>query len=302
MSNNVDNHSEDLFTLRKREVAAQEKTGKKQTITIMIQSLALLLAAVATAAAAWAAWQAGKAVEASQHIASDQELENRLQTAITAIGDKSQSSQVAGLTLLRRTVRMQISAAMNGSANRQDAEDAYDAYSTALDVIPTYLRQTTKLGTDHPIAAYYAAAELKNILGMGPDVQSIVGRRASIDLALVGMAGVDWTNINFDSLAAAWMKNIDLRGADLIDSHWGTAALIGAHLQCADLTGADLSHADLTGADLRGANLTDAKFPSAVKEQRPNTDGAVGNQGWTTDHPAAATYQLESCMKIYKVP
>jgi hypothetical protein len=236
---------------------AQASTAK---IAVEVQKKALrtqrwtvILALVATVAAAYAAWQAGNAVKASERSAAQQATENRLAMAVTALGEKSSTDQVAGLTLLRRNVHLQIHAANEDPSKR---EDAYDAYSTALDVVPVYLRENTKVGQNPPIAALYAAAELKKILEMGPDVKDINGGPpATIDLALVSLRGVNWTGIRFDWLAAAYMPKIDFRGADLANSRWGHATLNGADLQCADLKGADLRQANLIGVDLRGADL-----------------------------------------------
>ena len=71
-----------------RGALAAEGAVETQKLTVRFQAIALFLAAVATGAAAWAALQAGNAVKASEHIASQQAIENQLATAITAIGEK----------------------------------------------------------------------------------------------------------------------------------------------------------------------------------------------------------------------
>jgi uncharacterized protein YjbI with pentapeptide repeats len=136
-----------------------------------------------------------------------------------------------------------------------------------------------------PLDDQYAADELSGLLSDGADVLKLkVGNTPTIDLSSDELCQQDWTGIRFDWLATAYLKDIDLRGADLKNSFWGHANLTGADLQCthlykadlsyanltgadlrgADLYKADLSHANLTGADLRGADLLEAQLPAGV--------------------------------------
>ena len=291
MSTGQDQREREVHAAEAQASAAERALGI-QKWTAIFQGLAVALALGATLAAVYAARAAGDAVRASERSAAQGATENRLAQAVTALGAESQADQVAGLTLLRRNVSLQIQAARE-EPNKE--EDAYDAYSTALDVIPVYLREKTTVGQDPPITAIYAAAELKKILQMGPNINAIHGRPATIDLALVALRGVDWTDIRFDWLVAAYMAKIDLKGADLADSRWGHATLTGADLQCADLKGANLSQANLTGADLRRADLRDVKLPPPDMRQNVNTAGAIGPvQGLTIENPSTS-YDPNGC-------
>lgn len=282
--------------LPERQVIAAEKGVKTQKWSARIQTVALALTAFATAIAAYAAWQAGQAIRDSQKIASDQASENRFTSAISSIGGKTPTEQVAGLTLLRRAVKMQISTAMSNPGDHQEARDAYDEYSTALDIIPAYLHETTKPGKNPSIAADYAAIELEMIIKMGPNADQFGRTHGNIDLSSVGLAGVDWPSVNFNPLGNEWMPKIDLRGADLAKSHWGHAYLAKAHLQCADLRHADLSHATLDKANLSGADLTGAKLPPPGQRRNVTTTDTIGNtRALGSDHPGTG-YDPKKCM------
>ena len=97
------------------------------------------------------------------------------------------------------------------------------------------------------------------------------------DLANVGLSLEDADLIGV-VLGGAYLKGVDLSGADLRDAElWFTdlgaanlrgvdlkgANLSSAALWFADLTGSDLKDADLTGVDLYGVNLTDVNLSGA---------------------------------------
>ncbi|HUJ82451.1 MAG TPA: pentapeptide repeat-containing protein [Candidatus Acidoferrales bacterium] len=275
-----------------RGVGTAERSVETQKHTVVVQVIALLFAAVATAAAAFAALQAGNAVRASENIASQQALENRLAMAITSIGQRSPADQVAGLTLLRRNVESRINQAMQDPNERTDA---YETYATSLGLFDVYFRTTIR-GDEPSIAAIYAADELQETLNMASRLKAIDdGKPLYIDLSKVTLPGVNWTSVRFDSLTAAWMPGIDLKGADLANSHWGHATMTGANLQCADLEGADLRLASLSGADLHGADLRGAQLPPLAMRQNMITAGAVGPvQGLTIVDPGSS-YNPNSC-------
>jgi hypothetical protein len=86
------------------------------------------------------------------------------------------------------------------------------------------------------------------------------------DLPAVLTAHVNW--LRGEGGARAFLRDADLRGADLTgafltDADLRGADLTGAFLTDADLPGANLRGADLTGADLRGAFLRGADLPGA---------------------------------------
>jgi hypothetical protein len=278
---------------RKEPPQRRELSARKRR-TIRIQAVALAFAAAATLAAAYAAYQAGNAVKASEHIAAQQEIADQLGTAVSAIGGRAPADQVAGLTLLRSSVQSEVSAAMEDPSLR---DNAYNAYTTSLEMIHAYLRSTTTPGHYPPIAAVYAADELKGILALGPQVSFIDhGHPPSIDLSLIGLSGISWTDTRLDWLKTVYMPWADLRGADLAGTQWGHATLIHAHFQCADLQGADLHLADLRAADLRGADLRGARLPPRAMLKWVKTSGAVGRVHGLHIVKPTASYNLAKCL------
>ena len=85
----------------------------------------------------------------------------------------------------------------------------------------------------------------QELLGL-PSRESILDDRTDVDELLGGQA---------DSLAIAYLRGVELRGALL-----GGADLFGADLAAADLRNADLGGANLCSADLRGADLGGANL------------------------------------------
>lgn len=261
--------------LHQRETETEEKDAKTQGRLTLVQSLALVIALIAASAAGWGAWQATRAVDSAQQSASMQATEDRFATAVTAIGGQSAAQQVAGLTLLQRSVASQIQETAGDAASQQDA---YDAYATSFGILDVYLRENTVIGKAPQLKDIYAADELQLLLGMGAEANKIGnGQEPAVDLSLVGLSGVSWPKINFGLLSAAFMTRIDLSGANLIDSRWGHADLTNSQLECADLQGADLRYADLSGSDLHGANLSGAKLPPAAQLKGVKTQGIFGN-------------------------
>ena len=68
---------------------------------------------------------------------------------------------------------------------------------------------------------------------------------------------------NEDGGQRAYLRDANLRGADLQRTDLQGADLQGANLRYANLQGADLQRTDLQGANLRGACLRDAKLQGA---------------------------------------
>ena len=87
-----------------------------------------------------------------------------------------------------------------------------------------------------------------------PSRESILDDRADVDKMLGGQA---------DSLALAYLRGVELRGALLGGADLFDADLAAADLRNADLGGANLCSADLRGADLGGANLLGADLSDA---------------------------------------
>jgi uncharacterized protein YjbI with pentapeptide repeats len=96
----------------------------------------------------------------------------------------------------------------------------------------------------------------QELLGL-PSRSSILGDHADVDKMLDGQA---------DSLAIAYLRGAELRGALLGGADLFDADLAAADLRSADLGGANLCSADLRGADLSGANLLGADLSDAHLE------------------------------------
>lgn len=290
--------------LRKREVLAAENASnaqkgavQAQKRSVRIQAIALVFTAAATVATAVAAFAAVNAVKTTQNIAAQQTSQNQLATATAALGSNSLTDQISGLTLLSRYVETQLNVAIADPSQRQSASEAY---AEALGIFDAYLRVTPKSDSNDPIAVEYASAELSGLLEMGPELVAVDKGHPpltapSIDLSLVTLPGVYWEGIRFNWLKSAYMPQIDLKGADLANSHWGHATLTGASLQCADLRNADLRQANLTGADLRGADLNGALLPPSADLKNVRTRGAIGSVKGLTIIDPETSYNPASC-------
>jgi pentapeptide repeat protein len=287
--------SEDSLEVAQRSLRVQRRMS-------LAQAFVAFAAVLASLAAAFAASQARNAVKVSEASSKRQADEDRLSTAITAIGGSTAAERVAGVTLLRRNV----AARLYSATSVADRNDAYDLYTSSLDVLANYLRgtstsapaeSTTSSGTSATPAAasaqaffgpgygiphgqitpdmIYAAQELEQLLSMRDQVNALnTGRSPGIDLSHVELWGQPWSGVRFDWLGGHYMAGIDLRSANLSYSRWGTSDLTGAYLQCADLSQADLRHTTLAHADLRGANLTGADLRDAAVTGA-HFDGAI---------------------------
>lgn len=250
--------------LRIKEVATQRRMSWVQ---ILVATAGLL----ASAAAIGAVLVAYKTVNVAQQGIQRQADENRLATAVTAIGGKTAAERVAGVTLLRRHVDERLAAAASTDPNSQDRRDAYGLYTNALVILANYLRGVPltykkPCPSPMPLDDQYAAKELKNLLDMKATVLALkVGSPPTLDLSSVELCSQHWVDIRFDWLAAAYLWRINLTGSNLANSHWGHAYLVGAQLECANLSGADLSQTTMTAANLRGANLYGTKLPKNIK-------------------------------------
>jgi hypothetical protein len=269
--------------LRKREI-------RYAGLGLAIQFFLVLFALVATGAAAYAAVQAANAVNVAAQGMEQQANADRLSTAISAIGGDQAAERVGGFALLRRHVEDRV----NTADTPEERLDAYNLYTSALEVLVNYLRNpseastaakepTAGLGFGRPRIPYdnkYAARELQSLMRLKPEIQELRGSLEAeapppaVDLFEVQLFQQSWAGIDFAWLGGHYFAGIDLRGANLRHSVWGESSLEGAHLQCANLEGADLRGTNLIGADLRGAHLYDADFTDA-KLDRVKLDGAT---------------------------
>jgi uncharacterized protein YjbI with pentapeptide repeats len=276
--------------LRRTEVQAQERSSR-------LQLYGVIIGAVATAAAAFAAVQAAEAVRASRDGMVRQVDEGRLSTALDAIGGTEPAQRIAGLTLLRRNAAERLDRARDAGASLEHRRDAHGLYSASLLIVQNYLRSGKvtsarpktpagegfgfpKLASD----TAHAGRELQALLELKDQVQRLnLGqqvRKPGVDLSHVVLYGQNWRRIDF-SWVNHYSLGLDLRGADLRQSRWGTSYLGSSHLQCAILTdavfglekpGGGYFNASLVSADLRGANLSGAKLHADMTNAK--LDGA----------------------------
>lgn len=142
----------------------------------------------------------------------------------------------------------------------------------------------TPPASDQSIDLYYAADQVQFLLSpkMAAKVAALhTGAQPAIDLSGDELYDLSWTGVDF-AWVDVYMPGIDLRGADLADSRWGSRSdLQFAHLQCSNLGGADFRGANLRRADLRGAYVQGADFRGArIRFSEPTT--VYGTAKWTS--------------------
>lgn len=249
------------------------------------QVVATIIAALAVFVALFVALQGQVTINHNTQTSLLQSQDSQLSTAITALGSDESAERVAGLVLLARNAAARFRLAPE---TRESPADVYDDYTTALQIFSGYLRNHSSLlltgsgtapaestfglgyGTPPrsgiPLDVTYAANQVQFMLtnDMQANVASLrVGIHPAIDLANDELYGQPWQNINFGWIYA-WLRKIDLRGADLASSKWSQRSTLSySYLQCANLQDADFRGANLTYADLRGANVEGADFRGA---------------------------------------
>jgi Pentapeptide repeats (8 copies) len=234
--------------------------------------------------AAFVAWQGQVAINHNAQTTLQQSEDSQLSTAIMALGANDTAERVAGLLLLARNTSARFTLSpKSGEAHA----DLFDDYTTALQILSGYLssngqafltdtitsQERVKFGRGYglppppglPLDLVYAANQVAYLLdkNMENEVAALKMGRPAIDLSNDELMGQQWYRVNFQWVKA-YMAGIDLRGATLTKSRWGSHSYLGySHLQCADLRSADFRGANLTYADLRGANLQSADFRGA---------------------------------------
>jgi hypothetical protein len=206
----------------------------------------------------------------------------QLSTAITALGTDDVPEQIAGLLLLSRNTASRFTLM---SQSGEPAADVYGDYTTALQILSGYLSshgESYLTGPDAPagfgrgygippspgipLNVIYAADQIAVLLAknMAANVSTVSANvHPAIDLSNDELFGQPWTGADF-AWISAYMVGIDLRGASLESSQWGSSSdLSHAYLQCADLRDADFRGANLSGADLSGAYVQGADFRGA---------------------------------------
>jgi hypothetical protein len=283
--------------LRRAEIRHDRTTARMDIYSSVIQTVIAVVAVLATGVAFIAARKAGEAVDVAAEGIERQSAEDRLATAVAAMGGEQPAERAAGFRLLQHLTAREIADA-RGPTERDDARSLY---GTSVAVLAIYLRngpeghvESDTAGPGYgdpeiPFENFYAAAAVRELMAMEDDVRDLApGRMPAIDLSGVQLHGVPWKGIDFSWLGGWFFRGIDLRAANLRDSRWGEmregqprgATLTAAFLQCADLTGADLIGVDLSGTDLRGTTLIDVDLTGAILTgadlRAADLSGAVG--------------------------
>jgi Pentapeptide repeats (8 copies) len=270
--------------LRQKEVDLRGTEVKRQLPVMILQAVIAFAAIIGASIAAFAVVRAGDAIDVAKKGIQSNADENRLSTAVAAIGGETSGQRVAGLTLLRRLASQRLEDATEDEASDSERRDALRLYRSTVDILATYLKTPTApsapLGIGDPLLPPdfpYAQADLRRWLGDKKTVLEVMkGRRdelPSVDLTRAWLYRVNWPNTDFSWLDSRFLVGVDLRRADLSNSNWGITTFTEAHLGCANLTGAklkgaifidaDLHSAELTNVDLRGAVLTRADLRGA---------------------------------------
>jgi|SRR5262245_4377233 len=262
----------------------EKKYKTSQIRAARAQVGATLVAVVTVVVAVFVAWQGQVTVSRNSQTTLRQSEDTQLSTAITALGSEDTAERVAGLLLLARNTSARfLLAPQSGEA----PGDVFDDYTTALQIFSGYLsnhgesfltaihetQPTVKFGRGYglppppglPLDLTYAANQVQYMVGdkMESDVGALKAGPPAIDLSDDELIGQRWPDINF-GWVNAYLAGIDLRGADLEESHWSRHSYLAySYLQCANLRGADFRGANLTYADLRGANVQGADFRGA---------------------------------------
>ena len=269
---------------RRDEVATQKRTSTAQVITTGVAVVGTL---VAIFTAAFAVIQSRNSLIAAEQASQQQADQNRLTTAVAAIGGQTPAERVAGVELLWRLVDERLTEAASPPLNSWDRQDARGLYTSALITLSDFIPRAQP-GTNAPcglprqVDVQYAADELQQLLNAKARFMALKDGSSppAIDLSYAELCDQSWPGVSFEGLSAAWLPGIDLRGSNLQGSLWGTAYLGGAQLQCADLRNADLSHASLEGADLRGANLAGALLPGNLRSSQLTGAVSIPTGSW----------------------
>lgn len=269
---------------RRDEVMTQKRASTAQVITTRVTVVATV---VAIFTAAFAVIQSRSSLTVAEQGNQRQADENRLTTAVTAIGGQTPAERVAGVELLWRLVDERLTDAASTPSNSWDRQDARGLYTSALITLSDFIPRAqpganAQCALPRQVDVQYAADELQQLLNAKARFMALKAGSSppAIDLSYAELCDQSWPGVSFEGLSAAWLPGINLRGSNLQGSLWGTAFLGGAQLQCADLRKADLSHASLQGADLRGANLAGALLPSNLRTSQLTGAVSIPNGNW----------------------
>ena len=250
-----------------------------------MQVIIALAAIAAVFTAGLAALRASDAIEVAKKGIQSQADENRLSTAVDAIGGDSSTQRVAGLTFLRRLATQKLDIANEDGASESERRDAMRLYRATIDILANYMKTpsappsaTFGVGVPPLPPDYaYAASDLYQWLGNGSTFRHVArGDRTevpNIGLEHAWLFGVYWPRIDLHWLSSRYFAGVDLRKATLDHSNWGKSTLTNAHLGCASLSWAKLKGSDFTDADSHSAILTNSDLRGTTLV-RTNLKGA----------------------------
>lgn len=262
--------------LRRREVAAAERTTRSQKWVQLAQVLSVVVALSSTVVALVAARQSNEATQSAAQLSAQQAAESQLTSAIGSLDVGSSSVRITQMLLIERDVTGIMS--LPFSTNEEE-QDAYSDYTTSLQALTVYLDSHTPARTSSFGPGYgtppasglpgdlsYAANTLHDLIDMG-NAQNISSTLHATP-PIVNLSRVTLFNELLPGTNLSWvisdLTGADLRGAILEFSSFSlTSNLEFSYLQCADLQGADFRGADLAYADLRGADVDNANFSGA---------------------------------------
>lgn len=295
--------------LRRREVAATEKTTRSQNWIQLAQVLAVLAALASTVVALYAARQSAAATESATESSTQQANETQLSTAISSLDTGDLFARTTKMLLIQRYVRGIMSLPLSTSEARQNA---YGDYTTAFNTFSLYIKTHSPspsptfgpgygIPSETPLDIIYAADSLAQLTSMGPKVAALhAGPSLFLNLTNAELYGLNLPELDISGFPFVFLHGVDLRTADLENARLEAADLSGAYLQCANLSGADLSGANLSGADLRGASVEGADFTGALMIGAKLGDMFGAAIGLPRDLVPAKSYDQTECARNKK--
>lgn len=248
-------------------------------------SILLAAAAIVSTIIGFSQWRGNQNAERKKEIAAqdkeskdrkeaqDKDLraqaEERFKTAVTALGNENEATQVGGAVLLRSFL------------NKDDEEIYGRYYSQTFDLAVAYLRlsstsQPSKvLNTPLPLTPLRQALivvfkesfplardwiKKQSPQGSSFDPRAFDAMAIRLDNAYLVEADLVQSRLGQAFLRRANLSHARLNGANLRNAHFEQAMLHAASLRDANLKGAYLTGANLEGVDLTGASLTGARL------------------------------------------
>jgi uncharacterized protein YjbI with pentapeptide repeats len=241
------------------------------------------ITAIVVASIGFYQWRGNQNAERKKEVAAqDKELrdraEERFKTAVAALGDGKEGTQVGGAILLR-------------SFLNKDDEEIYGRYYTQIfDLAVAYLSiSNLSRPSEDPDGLPPSPVDATTPLPLTPLRKALIVvfkesfplARKKLDKIVSGFdtLALDASHIRLDraflavsDLRHIWMRGASLSKAILVNADLSKAALInadlkGAKLSYANLKGVHLDGANLSRVDLRDADLTEADLTKANLEK-----------------------------------